>query len=324
MKLSRCLATASALLVGSAALAQDVTIVYSGVVTNVPGSGFTPPALAPLQPGDLLELHCCLETPGTPLMAGGFLHPFRPSRSFIRTPFGDALGDPLASTPDTFIRKDANQDLLSVQGDFEGNVTAFAIIVDDNQVLLRTDVLQDLIGDVISASTLGGSLTFSFSDGNGMLGVSLDSVSFLVCGLEGTNFCTGNPNSTGAVGALTAAGSNDIVDNDVTLVASDLPTTTFGYFIVSRMQGFVANPGGSAGNLCLGGAIGRYLGPGQIQQSDATGTFSLPIDLTMIPQTNGFVAVQPNETWRFQAWHRDASPAGPTSNFTVGLEILFR
>ena len=57
MKLSRCLATASALLVGSAALAQDVTIVYSGVVTNVPGSGFTPPALAPLQPGDLLVLN---------------------------------------------------------------------------------------------------------------------------------------------------------------------------------------------------------------------------------------------------------------------------
>ncbi|MEM9379543.1 MAG: hypothetical protein AAGB93_06280 [Planctomycetota bacterium] len=323
MKLSRCLAVASALLVGPLALAQDVTVVFSGVVTNVPSAPFTPPALAPLQPGDLLELHCCLETPGAPLMMGGFLHRFRAARSFIRTPFGDAAGDPAAGTPDTFIRKDPNQDLLSVQGDFEGNVTAFAIFVDDNQALLRTDVLEDLIGDVIPASSIGGSTTFSFSDGNGMLGVSLDSVAFVTCGLEGTNYCVGNPNSTGAVGALTASGSNEIADNDVTLLASELPTAAFGYFIVSRIEGFVTNPGGSAGNLCLGGAIGRYIGPGQIQQTDATGSFSLPIDLTMVPQSTGFVAVQPNETWRFQAWHRDGSPAGPTSNFTVGLEILF-
>jgi uncharacterized NAD-dependent epimerase/dehydratase family protein len=36
------------------------------------------------------------------------------------------------------------------------------------------------------------------------------------------------------------------------------------------------------------------------------------------------VAVAAGETWSFQAWHRDAIGGNATSNFTVGLEVLFR
>ncbi|MEL6716924.1 MAG: hypothetical protein AAFP86_24320, partial [Planctomycetota bacterium] len=108
----------------------------------------------------------------------------------------------------------------------------------------------------------------------------------------------------------------DVATNDLTLVASDLPIASLGIFLASRAQGFTPNPGGSAGNLCLGGAIGRY---GQIVQVAADGTMTSTVDLTQTPQPTGLVAIAAGETWRFQAWHRD----GGTSNLTVGLEIPF-
>ncbi|QDV08432.1 hypothetical protein Poly30_39750 [Planctomycetes bacterium Poly30] len=140
----------------------------------------------------------------------------------------------------------------------------------------------------------------------------------------GTSYCMANANSTGATGRLSAAGSPLVSSNDLMLEASDLPPLSFGFFIVSRMQSFIQNPAGSAGNLCLTGSIGRYVGPGQIQQSNLQGAFSLGIDLTNIPQPLGFVAVQPGESWSFQVWHRDTAGGQPTSNFSQGLEIAFQ
>ena len=56
--------------------------------------------------------------------------------------------------------------------------------------------------------------------------------------------------------------------------------------------------------------------------SGATGAFSLQLDLTSVPTPAGPVAVQPGETWYWQAWFRDNNPT-PTSNFTDGIAILF-
>jgi hypothetical protein len=139
----------------------------------------------------------------------------------------------------------------------------------------------------------------------------------------GVNYCTANPNSTGASASMSAAGSAAVVDNDVVLTASSLPLNAFGFFITSLTQGFVANPGGSSGNLCLGGSIGRYVGPGQIQNSGTTGAISVTLDLTQHPTPAGFVAVQPGQTWHFTAWHRDAVGGAATSNFADGLSIAF-
>ena len=83
-------------------------------------------------------------------------------------------------------------------------------------------------------------------------------------------------------------------------------------------------PGGSMGNLCLAGSIGRYVGPGQIQQADATGNISLALDLTQVPQPTGFVSVGIGDTWNFQAWYRDAVGGSATSNFTDGLSVTFQ
>ena len=140
----------------------------------------------------------------------------------------------------------------------------------------------------------------------------------------GTSYCgPAVANSTGASTVLSAFGSDVAANNQLTLRAESMPNNAFGFFLTSASVGFVANPGGSAGNLCLGGAIGRYVGPGQIKNSGMTGAFQLQLNLTQTPSPTGFVQVLAGQTRRFQAWHRDAVGGVATSNFSQGLEILF-
>ncbi|MEL6431311.1 MAG: hypothetical protein AAFR54_19215, partial [Planctomycetota bacterium] len=97
-----------------------------------------------------------------------------------------------------------------------------------------------------------------------------------------------------------------------------------GFYVVSDMQGFVANVGtNGSGNLCLGGGIGRLIFPGQIINSGASGVLSLTVDLTQIPRPATVVSVMAGETWNFQGWFRDTNAMGASSNFSNGLECLF-
>ncbi len=137
----------------------------------------------------------------------------------------------------------------------------------------------------------------------------------------GTTYCSANPNSTGSISAIAASGSTDVSLNDLTLACTSLPQNAFGYFITSQVQGFVANPAGSAGNLCVSGQIGRYAG--NILNSGATGSVSLAIDLTSMPAPTSSYSVMPGDTVNFQYWHRDSAGGSPTSNFSEGLEVLF-
>lgn len=136
----------------------------------------------------------------------------------------------------------------------------------------------------------------------------------------GLSFCSTNPNSSGQTGQIRGTGSASVSDNDLTLIAENLPPNQFGIFITSATENFVANPGGSQGNLCLGGSLGRYNQAALF--SGSQGTFFLALDLLNTPQPNGFTTIQSGETWSFQAWFRDANP-GPTSNFTQGLRVMF-
>ena len=117
--------------------------------------------------------------------------------------------------------------------------------------------------------------------------------------------------SLAAVGQ--GAGSTELGIGRTRLVVDRLPAGVTTLFLASRTAG--ATPVmGSVGTLCLGGAIGRYVGPGQIQNSGTDGTFGLDLDLNQIPQPNGAVAVQSGEIWNFQAWYRDAVGGSATSN----------
>ena len=137
----------------------------------------------------------------------------------------------------------------------------------------------------------------------------------------GTTYCAANVNSSGSISNIFATGSTVVTDCDLTLGCDNLPPSTFGYFITSRTQGFVTNPGGSAGNLCLGVGVGRYAG--DVLSSGTTGAVSLVLDLNAIPSPAGSTMVAFGDTVNFQFWHRDAGTTGATSNFSEGLEVQF-
>ncbi len=137
----------------------------------------------------------------------------------------------------------------------------------------------------------------------------------------GTLYCDAENNSTGREATVLATGSAEAALNDLTLTVIDLPFLSSGYFIVSRNQGFVANPGGSQGNLCVGSGTGRYLG--QVGNSGFVGSFSISVDTTAIPQPSMSVPALPGETWNFQCWYRDQNP-GSASNFSRGYSVTFQ
>ena len=140
----------------------------------------------------------------------------------------------------------------------------------------------------------------------------------------GSAYCMANANSTGSSSEIIATGSALIANNDVTLTVTGLPTGATAFFITSLAQGFVPNPAGSAGNLCIGGALGRYVAPGQVMNTGATDTVSLVIDLTTIPTPNGPVAAASGDNYNFQLWHRDSNMmGGSTSNFSNGYSVTF-
>jgi formylglycine-generating enzyme required for sulfatase activity len=138
----------------------------------------------------------------------------------------------------------------------------------------------------------------------------------------GTNYCAPYPNSTGSSAVIAASGSAVLPWNDLALTSSGLPPNVAAYFLCSRTQGFVMNPGGSSGNLCLSSPIGRRVG-GTVLLSGPTGVVGVTADVTMMPQPTGAVAVQPGETWNFQCWYSDSVGGNLTSNFSDGLEVLF-
>ena len=131
-------------------------------------------------------------------------------------------------------------------------------------------------------------------------------------------------NSSGAPASITAVGSDFVEDNLVTLEVTSMPSNSTGMFLTSQTQGFVAMPGGSLGNLCLGGGIGRFQRPGQVQSSTAMGTLDLALDLTRQPSPMGLTSVVAGETWNYQIWFRDVVGGMAVSNFSDGVEVEFR
>lgn len=137
-------------------------------------------------------------------------------------------------------------------------------------------------------------------------------------GIHVERYCSPNlANSTGVPGTLDAEGSDAIANDDLTLIASDLPPNEFGYFLASLDRGFVSKPGGSEGNLCLAGDIARFTA--HVGNTGANGVLSAQPSLVGFP-TNPPQDVSTGQSWNFQTWHRD----GNASNFTDAVTILFR
>ena len=165
-----------------------------------------------------------------------------------------------------------------------------------------------------------------FATLNGELHAVLPSVVWrMQAGSVGGTICApGTPNMSGGPGRILASGRLLVAANDLTLTAESLPQNSFGFFIVARSAAGSVVPPASVGILCLSGPIGRYVGPGEVMNSGTAGTFTLPLDLTRVPQPTGFVSAAAGDTWNFQAWHRDVAGGIVVSNFTEGLSVTLQ
>ncbi|WP_145195487.1 hypothetical protein [Planctomycetes bacterium Poly30] len=167
-------------------------------------------------------------------------------------------------------------------------------------------------GDVVLIRITG----FGGSMGSGTLTV-IDTPA----GPLGNPVCESTPNSTGVQGIMRIFGQETAAQNDVTLIAGNLPSNALSMMLTSRTQTQTVFAGGSAGHLCLGGDIARFASQVGLSQM---GEFRHTIELTSIPEPPNFAtAVVAGETWTFQCWHRDTGPAGPTSNFTGAASVPF-
>ena len=140
----------------------------------------------------------------------------------------------------------------------------------------------------------------------------------------GTPYCgPAVANSAGLAGKIEAVGTAVLTEGVLTLRARELPPQVTGYFLVSQMPGVTFPVTGSEGRLCLAGSVGRFVGPGDVQDSGPSGWFSLALDTAALPTPSGLVSPMAGEVWYFQAWHRDTSSQGATSNFTDALAITW-
>ena len=139
----------------------------------------------------------------------------------------------------------------------------------------------------------------------------------------GSTICVGEANSTGVGAVMTAGGSNVVADNALVLTVSSLPLNSMGFIVHSAEENFVANPGGSVGNLCIASFdMGRF--DANVLDSGATGTVMLMPDLNAFPSVAGPFAVMVGETRNFQHWYRDTDMGGAAvSNFSSAIGVTF-
>lgn len=150
--------------------------------------------------------------------------------------------------------------------------------------------------------------------------VFFDSVSEVLClcdqGPCEDNPDAGCPNSSGAGALLEVSGSPSILDDNLRLHGTGLPSGQLAMPLIGGPSNATQVGGGQ---LCLGGQLYRFplIGTG-------TGTFSFGPGILSYA-ANQFEEppmLDVGQTWAFQVWYRDPTgPCGATSNFTSGVSI---
>ncbi|MEM9378347.1 MAG: hypothetical protein AAGB93_00260 [Planctomycetota bacterium] len=249
----------------------------------------------------------------------GYLRRFTPTGA-LRFEFGslNAPDGALFAAVDAldrtwFVRTDTGEDRVHV-------VDASGQPIDDFQPSFLDDGFEDPQG--LFADDRGNVLA-SVRATSMERGASTSKLTLGEPGAADPGCAVGAANSTGAGARLSAAGSPLAGLNGLTLVVDGLPASTVLLPLVSPDAGFVPGAGGSQGDLCLGGTIGRFAGPGQVRTATADGFASFQVPLDRIPRATGFVQGMAGETWRFQGWYRDANPTS-TSNFTSAWAVTLQ
>ena len=135
----------------------------------------------------------------------------------------------------------------------------------------------------------------------------------------GSTICEGQANSGGDAAELAVTGFEDPGFGYLHLSATQVPTGQAVFFLAGTQAALIQNPGGSQGDLCLGGNLARFNRPGEFGLADSAGSFALSIDPFSMP-VSPTRPILSGETWYFQAWYRDNG----TSNFTSAVGVPFQ
>lgn len=225
---------------------------------------------------------------------------------------------------------------LDGDGDLDLVVTPFNPVLNQGVMCLVNDG-TGAVGEFIhvaAAGSIGASVQFADLDDDGDLDLftedpASESVSFIL--VENlTPGAIGDPacgpavlNSTGASGTIQAFGSTSPVPGPLTLVARDLPPSTFGIFVGSRTLTAPVALGNSVGRLCLGGSVGRYDRPGEIGVTGTSGVLTLTIDAGALRSSTKVTPASSGDSWSFQAWFREPVAAFGPSNLTDAVTVRF-
>lgn len=320
------LIAASLALTSSPALAEDARITCTGTVSSVLNGGVPSSAFANASVGESVTLTFDAEI-ARQLPFGDYLHLINSPSSSIA--IGGASDGFTYSLLNTFRIRDnfgPFGDVVALEGRLASDASVIfqLSLSDPSGLALDSEDVTDFYGTSFNLDDYQPSFYLLGATGSVQIDLTSVEIDAAPGGPVGTPYCTAAPNSTGSIGTTSAFGLQGPGENDLTLTASGLPTQSFGFFIVSSDQSFVAGAGGSEGNLCLGGAIGRFVGEDQVMQTDFGGEIALPVDLTNVPSPTGSVSVQAGQTLNFQLWVRDTNAAGATSNFTRGLSVTFQ
>jgi hypothetical protein len=122
-------------------------------------------------------------------------------------------------------------------------------------------------------------------------------------------YCTAAANTVGAGASMSSLGTTSLASNDLVLVASGAPPSTFGLFYFGRAatQAVFGN-----GYRCIAGPVQRL----SVQQASPSGTFTRVLDTHS-------TAIRAGEVWRFQLWYRNVAAGGAGFNLSNGLRALF-
>jgi hypothetical protein len=131
----------------------------------------------------------------------------------------------------------------------------------------------------------------------------------------GTPYCTSTKNSTGERAHVRAFGSPVVADDDLTLVATDLPPGKAAVFLFGAAK--AQTPFGD-GSLCIAPPLMRI--PPSVA-AGLDGTATLALELKQAPLAGQVV---PGTTWNFQLVFRDKTGGPAGFNLTDGLSIDFQ
>lgn len=229
---------------------------------------------------------------------------------------------------------DGDRMLIGARGDDDGDSNAGAIYLFERapgSVGAWVQTAKIIATDPTSGASMGDEMAVSLWGKTAFIGSRFSTTMGDLVGeayvydLEadiGSSYCTVTANSTGQISLVTANGSPLVAANNLTLNAIQLPPNRFGYFLSSTAQGFFPLAGGSLGNLCLNGSVGRYTS--SLFNTGAAGTAAQVVDPSAIPNASATPSMaMPGESYSFQAWHRDVVGGIPASNFTEPVEVTF-